>query len=94
MLAKGKGAISIDEFRKLFNLPEDAEVINVKIEGNEIIFEMLSAEAVKGKFIVDEYGYGNIRRFRLKANLEINTEKRDAKDITEEILKGIKGKGV
>lgn len=88
MLAKGKGAISVERFREMFDLPEDAEIINVAVVNGDIIFEMLSSEEVKGKFIKDVYGYGNIRRFRLEP------KERSAKDISEEIIKNIKGKGV
>lgn len=66
MLAKGKGIINVEKFREMFDLPEDTEVVNIRVEGNEIVFEMISAEEVEGKFIIDEYGYENIRKFRLR----------------------------
>lgn len=64
VLAKGRGIIYIDKFREMFDLPEDAEIMNLKYENGAIVFEMVSAEEVKGKFIKG-VEFSQLRRVRL-----------------------------
>ena len=90
MLAKGKGFISIEEFRGMFNLPEDAEITSVNVRNGIIEFEMLSAEEVDGKFVKTEFDYEDIRRFRLinkyKAEKITNMFKVDAEDTSRLVI--------
>lgn len=49
MLAKGKGYLHIEDFRKMFDLPEDAEITRVEVTDGTIVFHMVSAEEEKEK---------------------------------------------
>lgn len=66
MLARGRGVISVEDFRAMFNLPKDSEIIGFDVNNGEIEFFMISSEEVEGKFVITE-SFDNLRRFRLKS---------------------------
>lgn len=72
MLAKGKGYISMEDFRKIFDLPEDAEIVNVDILDGNVVFKMLSAEEVEGKFSKVR-SYSLMRKFKLNKDDDLYT---------------------
>lgn len=65
MLAKARGTLTMEEFREMFNLPNDAEIYDVSIENGMLEFKMFSAEEFEGKFVKHNEDFGLIRRFRL-----------------------------
>lgn len=62
-LARRRAILGVMEFKEMFDLPKDAEIINIKIEDGIIEFEMLSAEEHDGFVKADMHNL--IRRTRL-----------------------------
>lgn len=65
MFARGLGFITYEDLKDMFELPEDSEIIDVKMGNAGVEFNIISKEEIKGKTYLVPRGYG-VRRFRNK----------------------------
>lgn len=68
MIAKGKVFIPVDELKKLFNLPEEVEIISADLNGyhdtNVVNFNIVSKEPI-GLLTSDRPNWVNLRRHKV-----------------------------